>query len=75
MYARATSLLSRAAGGALSPFRVKKPGAQLENFSDYNDCTTSKWRRMEDRELLTARLIHDCPRVFSELYMGLLDEP
>ncbi len=40
-YARATTLLSRAAGGALSPIRVKQPGALLEYSSSWRIALTS----------------------------------
>ncbi len=35
-YARATSLLSYTAGGALSPIRVKQPGALFEQLSSWH---------------------------------------
>ncbi len=40
-YARETSLLSRAPDGAMSPFRVKQPGAYLEHFCSWRYAQTT----------------------------------
>ncbi len=77
-YARLTSLLSHAAGGALSPFWLKYPGAQLEHFSSRRPQRLQYFEMVQNGRFgafIRLRTIDiGLPERLKILYMGLLEE-